>query len=114
MNRTPYILKTDEIDTLLNGMITHGEEETYDKMRDKALFAMGKTKDIDELFMDMHEGMLKRARKYDDTEEAKAVFYALSAMLRRIAHEVNRKYIRDGKEDSSPRFLRLVADNTKD
>ena len=115
--RTPYVLQEAEVQTLLHGIINHGPKETYDKMKEKAITAMSNDVYVDEMFLDMYETILKRARelhqneKDSDEGELQLVLYQLSSMLRTIAHDVYRMYIKKGKNKNSPKFLRLISFN---
>lgn len=113
--RKPYILKTEEIDVLLAGIVSHGEEETYDRMRDKAFNSLDARPDMDDVFLDMYECMIKRARDVDiQTEEGQYLardMYSLASMMRNIAHQLYRAYNRSGEARDNDRFLRLVVDN---
>jgi len=115
MTRKPYILKEEEIDTLVQGISEHGDEETYIKMRDKSLIAMSGTDDVDEMLMDMYETMLARSRSASDEDETgkelKKILYQLTSMFRILAHDINREYRKLGKERNGERFLRLVSYN---
>jgi len=115
MTRKPYVLKEEEISTLIHGMMTHGDEETYARMRDKSLVAMRNIEDMDEMLMDMHETMLHRARETKDEEKAdkelKQILYQLASMFRILAHYINREYRTLGKEKRGERFLKLVSFN---
>ena len=115
MIRKPYVLKEEEISTLVHGMMTHGDEETYVRMRDKSLVSMQQIDDMDEMLMDMHETMLKRAREAeienDQDKQVKQILYQLASMLRILAHDINREYRKRGKEKDGERFLRLVSFN---
>jgi len=115
--RTPYILQEAEVQTLLHGMVNYGPEETYNRMKEKAVKAMSDNEYMDEMFMDMYEAMLKRAREFNydeednDGKELQVVLYKLASMLRKVAHDVYRMYLKEGKDRNSPRFLRLVSSN---
>jgi len=115
MTRKPYILKEEEIDTLVQGIVEHGDEETYAKMRDKSLVAMRNVKDMDEMLIDMYETMLERARSANDEDqtdkELKKILYQLASMFRILAHDINREYRKLGQERNGERFLRLVSYN---
>lgn len=116
MNRKKYILKSDEIDIVISGLIESGPVETYKKMKDKALLSMEKIKDLDEMFMDMSEDFLNRARtepKDEGEKKLQEIYYTLNTMLRKLAHEVNLFYkkAKDKKRSSSNRFLKLVVNN---
>lgn len=114
MMRKPYILKSDEIDALLAGMIAHGESDTYDRMRDKAFLSSETRADMDDIFLDMYDGMIKKARlAYDDGEDEQDMIdamYSIAFMMRDIAHKLYRKYLRSGLPRDSDRFIRLVSD----
>jgi len=113
--RKPYILKTEEVDTLLKGLISHGEEVTYERMKNMAFGASQERPDMDDVFLDMYEGMIKKARSVDsDEEDAKKLshdLYTLAGMMRNIAHQLYRAYNRAGMSRDNDRFLRLVVNN---
>jgi len=115
MSRKRYVLKPEEIEALIRGMIEHGQDETYKKMKEKALASMEKMKDLDEMFMDMSEDFLDKARvevgETSDSKQVKDIYYILSSMLRTLAHEVNKIYRKNGKEKFSDRFIRLISYN---
>lgn len=114
MTRKPYILKEEEINTLVRGIVDHGDEETYSRMRDKSLVAMKSDDDVDEMLMDMHETMLNRARGVGDGPEyteVKKTLYQLASMLRILAHYINKEYRASGKKKSGERFLKLASYN---
>lgn len=115
MSRKKYVLKTEEIEALLRGMVENGPDETYKRMKEKALASIEKMKDLDEMFMDMSEDFLDRARiepgEDENGKQLKDTFYILNSMLRILAHEVNKIYIKNGKEKIGNRFIRLVSNN---
>lgn len=112
--REKYIIKTKEVNSLLAGLVAHGPERTYEQMKLRATRAMEASDDVDEMFLDMAESMLKKARNTrvkKDEQSTKPYFYTLASMLRRLAHEINRAYIRTNRKADSVRFIRLVFDN---
>lgn len=114
MNRTPYIMKEEEIRALIAGFVKYGSEDIYIKMKTKALFVMDKIDDLDEEFLDRANILLMRGRKelHDDNEDSlKDIYYTLSFMLRKLAHEIYRKYIKNGRIRDNDRFLRIVSNN---
>lgn len=115
MTRESYIMPEEEIEILINGIIEHGDEETYSRMRDKTLFIIDKKDDVDEMLMDMHETVLIRAREVvvenEGNQELQKILYQLASILRILAHEIYRTYIRNGSSRDSERFLRLVSFN---
>lgn len=123
MSRKPYIMKVEEMQTLIASLITNGPEETYTRMRAKALLAMEQTDDIDDMFLDMSETFLNKGRAELESDDEKAegeedeepsiayIYYNLAFMLRRLAHEVYRRYITKGKQRDNERFIRLVSFN---
>lgn len=106
MSRNPYILTEGEIKVLFKGLVEYGEDETYGRMRDKVITAMLMEDDIDDMLMDMHDTILKRARQSKDEEQK--VFYRLAVILRKLAHEIYYTYIKAGKKRNNERFLRLI------
>ena len=116
MNRKRYVLKSNEIDVIINGLIESGPNETYNKMKNKAILSMEKIKDLDEMFMDMSEDFLNRAReepKDEGEKKLQEIYYTLNTMLRKLAHEVHLFYkkAKDKKRTSSNRFLKLIVNN---
>lgn len=113
--RQPYVLKTEEVDTLLNGLISNGADETYERMRDKAFNVSEQRLDMDDVFLDMYECMIERAREVDinnqDGQELAQHMYTLAAMMRNIAHQLYRAYNRSGDARDNERFLRLAINN---
>lgn len=122
MIRKPYIMKMEEMQTLIASLVTKGAEETYARMRAKAFMAMDKTADIDEMFLDMSETFLKKGRSElessdEEDEEVEddgrptliSIYYTVAFLLRRLAHEVYRRYIKMGKQRDNDRFIRLVS-----
>ena len=112
MTRKPYILKEEEIEILLNGIIEFGIDETYERMKYRALAGMKQSADVDEILMDQADTVLKRARNLSTDDESGAELlkslYQLSAMLRMLAHEIYREYLKTDQERDNKRFLRLV------
>lgn len=118
MERKPYIMKVEEIQTLIAGLITHGPEDIYGKIKAKAFFAMENKDDIDDMFLDMAETLLKKGREEleEDDEDGENpsianIYYTLSYILRKVAHETYSKYLKLGKERDNNRFIRLVSYN---
>jgi len=114
MNRTPYIMKEEEIQALIAGFIKYGPEDVYIKMKTKALFVMDKIDDLDEEFLDRANLLLIRGKKelYNNSEDSlKNIYYTLAFMLRKLAHEIYRKYIKNGRLRDNDRFLRIVSNN---
>jgi len=113
MTRKKYILKTEEIEAILRGLIEAGSQETYNKMKAKALLSMQTMKDVDEMFMDMSEDFLDRARIEPGTDnnskQLKDVYYILNSMLRHLAQEIHQIYKK--KETKSNRFIRIISYN---
>lgn len=115
--RKPYILKTEEIDTLLAGLMTNGEEQTYELMKSKAFSASQQRPDMDDVFLDMYESMMKKARGIDAAGEgdkdAIEAMYTLASMMRTIAHQLYRAYNRAGMTRDNDRFLRIIVKNDR-
>ena len=119
MVRKSYIMKVGEIQTLIAGLVTHGPENIYTQIKAKALFAMEEKNDIDEMFLDMSETLLRKGREElesedsEDSEDASIanIYYTLSYILRKVAHEVYVKYIKKGETRDNDRFIRLVSNN---
>jgi len=97
----------EEIQTLADGLNLHGEDEIYSRMRAKAIFVMKEKDDIDEMFLDMSQDVLEKAREEED-EDKKSLYLTVSFLLRKLAHELYRRYTKEGKERTSERFLRVV------
>lgn len=114
--RKPYIMKVEEIQTLIAGFVSNGQEDTYNKIKAKALFAMDKIEDIDDMFLDMSESFLKLARddtdiESEDNPSLSSIYYVISYMLRKVAHEIYSKYIKKGEQRDNSRFIRLISYN---
>jgi hypothetical protein len=86
-------------------------------MKIRATQAMEKSENMDDIFLDMYETMIVKARLLnEENEQEKQLrlgYYAISAMLRRLAHEVHFSYLRLKKEKDSSRFLHLVSNNSE-
>jgi hypothetical protein len=111
-------MKVEEIQILVIGLIDNGPEETYNKMRAKAFMSIDTRSDVDEMFLDMSEILSKKAKEEvdndnDDNPSLANIYSTLSFMLRRLAHEVYRKYIKMGDKRNNERFLRLASYNEK-
>ncbi len=115
MERKPYVLKNDEIETLIKGIMEYGDEETYARMLNKSLVTMQNIEDMDEMLMDMYETMLEKARSTKDedksSKELRLIYYQLASMFRILAHQIQREYIKKGQNKQGERFLRLVSYN---
>lgn len=115
--RDRYIMPLLEIQALVAGFMNHGPEKSYELMKSKAVSIMDKVSDLDEEFMDRSETLLQKARDEQDEEtdenEAcmKDILYTLSYMMRKLAHEIHFKYLKQGEQRSGERFLKLVSDN---
>lgn len=114
MKREKYIMPVSEIQALVAGFVQYGSEETYTKMRSKALMVMDKAPALDEEFLDRAEVLLQKAREEpESTEENKAslkdIYYTLSFMLRKLAHEMHAIYVKKGKSKENDRFLRVIS-----
>lgn len=107
-----YVLKEEEINMFVQSIIKYGDNETYNKMLAKSLVVMNETDNADEMLMDMHQTIIKRARNIgesnDDEKSIKSVYYRLASILRILAHQIQREYIKKGYNKDSERFLRLV------
>ena len=107
--RKRYNTRQEEIDTLVNAIISHGAEGAYNVIKTKALFLSDSKKDVDEMLLDMSEDMLKVGRdqlEQEDNVFSTNIYYTLSFLLRKIAHEIHR--MGEKKESEDSRFLRLV------
>lgn len=115
MNHNKYIMKEEEIQILLTGLIVNGVEDTYDRMKAKALMMMDQKPDVDEILLDMSETLYKKVQN-ELTNENKDLsiinaYNTLSFILKRLAHKVYRKYNRKGEQRDNNRFLRLISCN---
>lgn len=111
-----YIMKEEEIQILIAGLITNGPEDTCNRMRARAFISMDQKDNIDEIFLDMSEIFSKRAlddieNNSDNDPSISNIYSTLSFMLKKLAHEVYRKYIKKGDKRDNSRFLRLVSYN---
>ena len=116
MNRPAYIMREEEIMALVAGFVKYGPDDIYIKMKTKALFVMDKVDDLDEEFLDRSIALLSKARREDNNIEDdeishRDIYYTLSFMLKKLAHEIYREYIKKGEDRNSNRFLRLVSNN---
>lgn len=114
--RKKYKMKEEEIQMLVGGIMSNGPEETYNRMRAKAFMVLDEKPNVDQIFLDMSETLLEKARgeNEDNAEETSPLFIiynSLSFMLRKIGHEIYRKYIKKGVKRNDKRFLRLVSYN---
>lgn len=114
MKREKYIMPVSEIQALVAGFVQYGPQETYIKMRSKALMVMDKAPALDEEFLDRAEILLQKAREEPDSVEEgktslKDIYYTLSFMLRRLAHEMHFIYIKKGKSKENNRFLQVIS-----
>jgi hypothetical protein len=79
-------------------------------MRARAFLEFENKPDLDLILLDMSEGLLKRGRKEMDNADENALlinaYYTLYFLLRKLAHEVNRK-----SKNNDDRFIRVVAVN---
>ena len=84
-------------------------------MKDKAISIIGKTDNLDEEFLDRSETLLEKARqepKEDvsgDEATLQDIYYTLSFMLRKLAHEMHFKYLQINNKKESNRFLRVIV-----
>lgn len=111
MSRKKYVLKVDEIETLVEGVLKNGADDTYNRMHEKALSSYDRVKDLDEMFLDMSEDFLERARM-EVKEENKAIqdaYYLLSSMLKKLAYDINRMMRKAGKERNGERFFKAIV-----
>lgn len=116
MTRNKYVLKEQEVDTLVQGILSRGEEDTYASMRAKCLMTAETIEDMDEMLMDMHESMLEKAREIEaeteNDDELKTMFYRIASMFRILAHDINLRYKKSGiTKNKSSRILQLVSFN---
>ena len=70
------------------------------------------------MLLDMSETILQKGRedldsgvKQEGELTVSNIYYSLAFMLRRLAHEIYRLYIKKGKKRDSNRFIRLVSYN---
>ena len=112
MTRAPYILKEEELTILVDGLILRGAQETYDAMFAKVEFAMQNDEYMDEMLMDMHETVLKKARALEEEtdfdESFQDALYQVASLLRILAHDIHLRYAKIGKEKGHQRFLHSV------
>jgi hypothetical protein len=109
-------MKTEEIQMLVAGLMSNGPEDTFNRMRAKAFMSMDQKDDVDEIFLDMSEALSERAKEdiesdSDENPSLSNIYSTLAFMLKRLAHEVHRKYIKKGEKRDNDRFLRLVSYN---
>lgn len=115
MSHNKYIMKEEEIQILLTGLIVNGVEDTYDRMKVKALMMMDQKPDVDEILLDMSETLHKKVQNElaNENKDLSIInaYNTLSFMLKRLAHKVYRKYNREGEQRDNNRFLRLISCN---
>lgn len=118
MTHKPYIMKIEEIQVLVAGLVSHGANDTYNRMKAKSILSMDQKDDIDEMLLDMSETMLQKGREdlgsvveREGEPTVSSIYYSLAFMLRKLAHEIYRLYIKKGKKRDSNRFIRLVSYN---
>ena len=117
IERNTYIMSENEIGAMVAGFIKFGPEDIYNKMRAKALLVIDKMKDLDDEFLDRAETLLVKARQESETvkenerDSLERIYYTLSFMLRKLAHEIYRKYLKKGEKRDNGRFLRLISCN---
>jgi len=111
--RTKYVLAGNEIEALVSGLAHNGPDNMYELMKGKIAVMMVTSEEMDLMLMDMQETVLQLGREVNAEESAelkqlKDMYYILASMLRRLAHESQVVYIKNGKERNDERFLRLV------
>jgi len=112
MTHRPYVLDKEEFDELVNSVIRLGSDEVYDAMRRRAFTKIKQVRYADEILMDQHLTILGKARKLiiknEDDKELYKTLCDLASMLRKLAHEIHREYLRMNAERDSLRFLHIV------
>lgn len=114
MTRKPYIIKDAEVGTLVASMLSGGGTETLSRLRGRALLSMDAHDDMDEIFLDMSDSFREKGLLELDKEgdvPMASIYYTLAFILRRLAHEIYRKYIKNGVQRDNERFIRLVSYN---
>lgn len=97
----------EDIQTVLSGLTTLGEQYVYDLVKTRLLAIMCEKKNLDDMTLDAYETLLDKARKEEDNNKS-YLFYKASRIFRRLAHEIYRIYIKNGEQRDNPRFLRVV------
>jgi len=108
-------LKDRELEELVYYVTINGEDDLYVILKDRAVISAIHSDSIDNDFMDMYGFTLNKARvmeiKCTVDEVLCKMLYSISFALRRVAHFINREYVRNGIRESDSRFLRLVSNN---
>jgi len=113
--RTKYVLANNEVEALVSGLVHNGPDNMYELMKGKIAIMMATSKETALMLMDMQETILQFRREInaedsDEAKQTKDVYYILASMLRRLAHESQFVYIKNGKERNDERFLRVIHD----
>lgn len=113
--RVTYTIKEEEISSIMSALSSQGSIHTYEQMRNRAIIASDEESNIDEMLLDMHDGMVDRARRLDDNidKQLQLAYYTIASMLRFLAHEIHFIYKKRGiigKENK--RFLYVICNNS--
>jgi hypothetical protein len=114
-NRKKYVIKKDEINSLVSNIISNGTDDTYTKMCAKIFLAIDDKVDLDEMLMDMADETLEKARKESEKKNNEIItsaYYSLHFILRKLANQTYRKYIKKGIKKESTRFLNLITNES--
>ncbi len=103
-----YILKEDELISLVNEVKNNGPEKTYDKLKEKINLVVDFDDNLDSMLMDMHDSVLQRARICAEDDKNIDTLYSITVILRRLAHQIHRAYIKRGKDKSNNNFLHVA------
>jgi len=108
MNKTNTI-REDELEPLIDGIVNFGFNETYAEMKTKIPSIIECVEDADEVLLNQSNVVLQKARSVCpfDSEEGK-ILYKISFLLRKLAHEIHRIYIKLGKVKKHEGFLYLM------
>lgn len=104
-----YNINEEEVKTLASSILGRGSLDTYNMMRSKAMLEAENNTAIVSNLLDMSEDFLSRGRSeiFNDSGNLIInVMYTLHSLLRKLAHEVAKKY-----KIEDDRLIRLVSYN---
>lgn len=112
--RVTYTIKEEEISSIMGALSSQGSMHTYEQMRNRAIIASDEESNIDEMLLDMYDGMVDRARRLDDNtdKQLQMSYYTIASMLRFLAHEIHFIYKKRGIVKESKRFLYVICNNS--
>ncbi len=99
-----------EIQTLITGISQQGAQKLYDLIKTNGMAMMATQYNLDETIMDRYENFLELARTNED-ETTRNIYYSLASLMRKLAEEIHRMYIKQGHKKEGSRFLRLIKND---